>query len=84
MEIINNIIETIKLLKEGQLLCRGKDDLFFYRKNKIYEYQNGNRFCFSLSQFQELFINDSFYITKQKTFEIDTLKDDDYYRNYHK
>lgn len=84
METIKNFEEVLNYLRKGAILSRERNDLFLLRENKIYEYQNGNRFRFSLKQFKDLFSQENFSLAKEKSYEIDLTKDDDYYRYYHK
>ena len=84
MKKIESIREVVVRLKMGEKVCRNREDVFAWQKEKIMEYRKGSRFVMSLEDFLELYGRDTFFELEESGPEIDSEKDEEYYRYYHK
>jgi len=83
MEKLKDISETLKYLKEGDIVSSNGKDQFIIRNKRVYRYFEGNQFSLTLDDFIDLYKNSSFYLYED-TNEIDEEKDEAYYRYYKK
>jgi len=78
------IEEALKLLKEGALLTQNNRRYFFYDGKGIICLQNGSRFFLSEEDFKELYQKEILSLAQENNFEVDHLKDEEYYQRYRK
>jgi len=84
MEKCENFNQACAYLLQGQEICRGKNDIFFWDGKFIQERMNGNRYFFSWDNFLDLFSEEKFYVYREEDFEIDVLRDEEYYTKFPK
>jgi len=83
MEKLKDISETLKYLKEGDIVSSNGKDQFIIRNKRVYRYFEGNQFSLTLDDFIDLYKNTNFYLYEDSN-EIDEDKDEAYYRYYKK
>lgn len=84
MEKIESFDKALQHLNEGCKIFLERENFFIQSGKMIYQYKKGSRFHFSLSLFEELFINEKFYLCQEENIRIDESKDEEYYRYYRK
>lgn len=83
MQKVKDINEAIAYLRDGDILTKNGKDMFAFKNDRVYRYDNGTKFSLTLEDFYSLYKNNDFYLYEE-AIEIDDQKDEDYYRYYKK
>ena len=79
MEKLKDINEALSYLREGELVTGNSKDIFVFKNDRIYRYDEGTRYSLNVSDFLELYSKNTFYLYEESV-EIDETKDEAYYR----
>ena len=79
MEKLKDINEALSYLREGELVTGNGKDIFVFKNDRIYRYDEGTRYSLNVNDFLELYSKNTFYLYEESV-EIDETKDEAYYR----
>ena len=83
MQKIENVIDALAYLNDGEILTTNNIDQFILKDKNIHRYSEGNHFIINVNDYLSLYKNTPFYIYEDGA-EIDDSKDEAYYRYYKK
>lgn len=82
MEPVKDFLTVMDLLKRGEIVCIANPQLtyFGFTDQKIQAKNDQTRYTLTLSEFELMFMNESFYLSQRKQDQIiDESKDEEYY-----